>query len=245
MSHRSALWLALMMALASPASAENVALEYQVIESPDLPADAPIVLAIHGYGDSATGFSRFVSRLKLPYRFIVPNAPTRRRQGGYSWYRVRTAQAGADVAASTRQLKTLVDHVRKRWPRAPRPLLIGFSQGAVMGFSMAARHPSALSGVVAISGYLVPGNLPIARSSAGPEMLLIHGRSDTVVPFEEGREAAERFRRKGYDVTFFEHPGAHGVPSKALNKARHWLGITVEAFRGGRWRQHKQGRPMR
>lgn len=216
----------------------STALDYRVVEPPFLlEADAPIVIAIHGMGDTGRGFAGYVQRLQVPFRVVVPDGPLRFGSGpGRSWYHARDPRAEADVERSTALLLQLIDHIRARWPEAPPPFLIGFSQGGVMGMSMAVRHPREISGVVAISGYLVGDRrqLPPAPRGATP-LLVVHGRQDAVVPFERGRDAVDRLRRSGYIVDFFEHGGEHKIPRRATDTARLWLLEKAEWLTGHAW----------
>ncbi|MFT7626314.1 MAG: putative esterase [Myxococcota bacterium] len=201
-------------------------LRYRVIQSPELPPDAPVLIAIHGLGDSARGFSRFARRLRLPFRVVVPDGPKPWRPGtrGRSWYNLGPANAEvADVAASTHRLVRLIDQLSARWPQAPPPFVIGFSQGGVMVYQLAARHPRMISGGVAVAGYLVPRELRLPRSQAAPPVLIIHGRRDKRIKFEQGRDAETRFRESGYPVELFEHPQGHTIPRAAVARARRWL----------------------
>ncbi len=199
------------------------ALTYRVVETHELPSDAPIVIAVHGLGDNANGFSFFVRRLRLPFRFVVPDGPHRYRGKGRSWYRIRNPRSDGDVAGSTLRLAELVQHVSQRWPRAPKPFLLGFSQGGVMGYSMAATHPHLLSGVVSIAGYLIPKDLTPGKRRSKLPMLILHGRRDATVKYELGREAEARFRDHGYPVEFYSHNDGHRVPRHVTSKARGWL----------------------
>ncbi len=226
----TALWLALLVApppdIAWQGLEASEALAYRVIESPTLPPEAPILIAIHGLGDSSIGFEKFARRLNVPFRIVIPEGPKAWRQGkrGRSWYRIGQANAEeTDVESSTHRLITLIDHLQRRWPEAPAPLVIGFSQGGVMGYQLAARHPTKVSAVVSIAGYLVPRELRPKKTRGGPPLLIVHGRRDKRVLFELGRDAETRFREAGYDVELFAHDGGHNIPKPALNAARRWL----------------------
>ena len=210
-------------------------LNYRIIAPPGAAADTPVVIAIHGLGDSADGFAGFVHSLRLPFRFVVPDAPHPFKRQGRSWYRRHELRAQGDVAGSTLMLADLVQHVRSRWPQAPKPFLLGFSQGGVMGYSMAANHPTQVSGVVAIAGYLIPNELVPARRKRAPPIQIIHGRSDQVVKIEEGREAQSRFSAAGYSVDFYEHKAGHKVPRNVRRAAREWLLQQAERVTGRPW----------
>ena len=133
------------------------------------PADGgealPIVLALHGRGDRAEGFCRLVERLRLPFRFVVAEAPMRWGLGsGKAWFDMGSAERPAQLAARVKDIMTLTEKVRKRWPKAPAPALLGFSQGAMLALQVIATHPERFSGAVALSGSLLePEGLKAGR----------------------------------------------------------------------------------
>ncbi len=121
-------------------------LDYVVVEPPDVKADTPVVVMVHGLGHDNNGFIPFARGFGLPYRLVLPNAP-RTYKKGFSWYRVRCQGSVTDVLESTKRLLALFRRLKKRWPKAGKPHVVGFSQGGVMGMSLAARYPDKVAGV--------------------------------------------------------------------------------------------------
>ena len=198
-------------------------LDYVVVEPPDVKADTPVVVMVHGLGHDNNGFIPFARGFGLPYRLVLPNAP-RTYKKGFSWYRVRCQGSVTDVLESTKRLLALFRRLKKRWPKAGKPHVVGFSQGGVMGMSLAARYPDKVAGVVALSGYLVPLDLTIAkRKRKTPPVWIAHGRRDTVVLFSEGLAAHERFKAAGYSSTFVPHDRFHAVPPSVVQRAGQWI----------------------
>ena len=207
-------------------------LDYHVVEPPNVQSDTPVVVMIHGLGHDKDGFEGFVRGFQLPYRLVLPNAP-RRYKKGFSWYRVRCDGSVADVKDSTNRLLALFRVLKKRWPRAGNPYVLGFSQGGVMGMSLAAHQPTQVAGVVALSGYLVPLDLRIRkRKGPTPPLWIAHGRKDTVVRFHEGATAARRFKSAGYAVTFVPHEWYHAVPPAVVKGAGEWIKDQVSKRKG-------------
>ena len=211
-------------------------LSYRVVADPEAPPNTPIVIAVHGLGDNANGFVFLVKRLRLPFRFVIPNGPFRTRGKGRSWYRRHSQLAEGDVDASSLRVRELVDQVRSRWPDAGKPYLMGFSQGGVMTYAMAARHPDLFSGLVSIAGYLIPDDQQFPRARPGyPPVLIVHGKHDAVVRHQLGEEAMSRLKSQGWKVDIFTHSGQHRVPPPATDAIRDWLLKTVERRTGRGW----------
>ena len=63
-------------------------------------------------------------------------------------------------------------------------VLVGFSQGTMMALQVGLRRKTAPAGILGYSGMLVdPESLP-QEISARPPVLLVHGQSDDIVPFD-------------------------------------------------------------
>jgi predicted esterase len=191
----------------------------------------PILIALHGAGSTGKKMGRLVKRLmRLPLRVVLPNAPFPTRRG-HSWYQIRRASSDSDAGFSVARLVDLLETLRHRWPEAPSPYLVGYSQGAVIALRLTAEHPQLVSGTIALAGYLVPDNLTVLPASLGaPGLFLANGRRDRTIPFQEGREAAAAFRVQGYEVLFVPHGAGHGCPRAIWKAASRWLKGEIHGF---------------
>jgi polyhydroxybutyrate depolymerase len=91
-----------------------------------------------------------------------------------------------------------VDDVARRNPvdRA-RLYVVGFSNGGMLAYRIAAEHPEAVAAVAVVSGTI--GGIPAANQpewSVAPKqpvpVIALHGRADTHVPYDGGRAAQSR-----------------------------------------------------
>ncbi|MDQ4048142.1 MAG: hypothetical protein M3131_01975, partial [Actinomycetota bacterium] len=79
--------------------------------------------------------------------------------------------------------------------------------------------------IVALSGFMptVEGfELDLADRSRLP-VAIGHGANDPVIGVEWGRQARERLEAAGAEVTYEEHPGAHGIDPRFLRRLPAWL----------------------
>jgi phospholipase/carboxylesterase len=99
-------------------------------------------------------------------------------------------------------------------------ILFGFSQGAMMSLHVAPRREVEIAGVVAISGKLMrPGTLAM-ELKVKPEILLIHGDQDEVVPFGEMQAAGNALVQSGFQVYGHVMQGSgHGIAQDGLQVA--------------------------
>lgn len=111
-----------------------------------------------------------------------------------------------------------------------RTVIAGFSQGAVMAYSLglAAGRPSP-AGILVFSGYLprVDGFDLDLEDRAGLPVSIAHGSFDPTVSVDFGREARARLERAGLAVRYHEDPAGHTVTPGGLAQAR---AVLAEAF---------------
>jgi phospholipase/carboxylesterase len=199
----------------------------------DAPADAPLPLLvlIHGRGDRPQR-GWLPLELPVPVRVIMPQAPLPFGDG-FSWSTARASEAeGPSGAALARDLEARADAimatitaVRAKRPTRGTPLVAGFSQGGMLSYTLAVRHPTAFALAIPIAGLLPRALFPAERpSGALPKIRALHGTTDTVVPIEPARAAIEHLERTGYDAVLIEHEGvAHTISGRMLDQLNAWL----------------------
>lgn len=111
-----------------------------------------------------------------------------------------------------------------------RTILAGFSQGAVMAYSLglAAGRPSP-AGILAFSGYIprVEGFELDLEGRARLPVSIAHGSLDANVGVDFGREARARLEAAGLAVRYHEAPAGHTITPGGLAQAR---AVLAEAF---------------
>lgn len=147
------------------------------------------VVALHGRGTDENDLIPLVHSLGLTDVLLIsPRAPAPFEfGGGFAWYDVN--QEGVPhpqtFGASLGLLRRFMDEIRAGYPVDPeRVILLGFSQGTVMAYSVALLDPASFLGVAALSGYIPqrPG-LPLALEDLkGLSVFISHGAYDPIIP---------------------------------------------------------------
>ena len=115
-----------------------------------------------------------------------------------SWFPPLEELSGAsDLAAAIERagesIAALARTIGSRPNTVGRPVLVGYSQGGMAAYYLAARHASLFSASVPIAGMLpsalrgVPQGGPIALTA-------LHGMDDELVPYAQARATVEAFR---------------------------------------------------
>lgn len=178
-------------------------------------SDAPLVVALHGMGDRPEAFMRLYQGFGRPARFVFPRAPTP-RGGGFSWFPYRAGMGEKELAQAIEQA---ADRLWARLARGageaathPKRLVVtGFSQGGILSFALAAKHPDAVACAVPVAGALPPPLWPKGRPA---KTFSLHGTADGVVPFAEAQRTVSAFQRAEGDAELQPFEGlGHSVSS--------------------------------
>jgi phospholipase/carboxylesterase len=193
-------------------------LEYiELVRGAERPS-LPLIIAVHGMGDRPEHFQEVFGDYPGEARFILPRAPTPQGDGA-SWFPTRIGALeqpdlipGMEKAAD--QLASLAADLKKRYPAAPAPIVTGFSQGGMLSFLLATRHPGAIRRAVPVAGWLPPGLQGAKAPTPAPSIRALHGDADNILPLGPTQEAVTALKGAGWDVTLEVFPGVgHRIPA--------------------------------
>lgn len=164
----------------------------------------PLVVAMHGLGDSNQGYAPLFQDYPGRARIIVAQAP-QPHGNGYSWFttRVRDGAAevlAAEVAAAADEAAVLLAELMHRYPKAGKPVVTGFSQGGMMSMALAVRHPELVAKAVPVAGWLPEPLWPTELPADAPPIVALHGTVDTVLPFQKTERGIQHLKGLGWDA---------------------------------------------
>lgn len=199
-------------------------LDYFVVEPPDLPPDAelPMVVYIHGRGDRPRIPRRSIYDLHTPVRLILPRAPDRYGTG-WAWMPVsahdgESAPLVRALDERTKMLTSALAEWRGRYPTRGKPIVVGFSQGAMLAMTLAVREPGAIARAIPMAGWIPPSLVPGRAdpyASYAP-VTALHGGGDPVLDATRTRRLVEELAELGYPVAYEEFPGVGHEVSPAM-----------------------------
>jgi phospholipase/carboxylesterase len=170
-----------------------------------------MIVAIHGLGDRPESFIRLMEDFDRAARVIAVRGIIPYREGR-AWFAIRfrdnepEALAAALAKAADRVAATIRD-LQERRPTRGRPIVLGFSQGGMMSFALAVRHPDLFAAALPISGWLPPALLPRVDVTAPIPIRTLHGVNDRIVPFAPTASVAKQLERVGQPVELIPFPG--------------------------------------
>ncbi|MGD8454367.1 MAG: dienelactone hydrolase family protein [Phycisphaerae bacterium] len=174
---------------------------------------APLIIALHGYGDHADGAPLYWRNVaaEIGAVLVAPQGPYVVPGAHRSWVPSGTQRVDdGDYVI----LHTLEDMRRRFKVDEKRIVLTGFSQGAFIAFSAVVRHPELFCGVIPMAGGYVPAmDAPPPAGEQAPRFYFMVGAKDPVAP--QDRRAVNDFRTAGYTVELRVYPATgHAFPNK-------------------------------
>ena len=203
-------------------------LEYVELTTAGAPAEAqlPMLVAIHGLGDTPENFAGLVRDLPFPARVILPRAIDA-NEPGWSWFPLRARDPDVEGLARgmTRAAgvldRAVQDLVAAR-PTVGKPVVTGFSQGGMLSFALAAGHGDTFSAAVPVSGWLPPPLWPDATTAdAVPPIFALHGTADPAVKYPPTVACVEHLRGVGVDVHLETYPDVRHVITRPMRATLH------------------------
>ena len=90
--------------------------------------------------------------------------------------------------------------------------LIGFSQGTMLSLHVSLRREKPMAGVLGFSGALMGEKLLESELKSMPELCLVHGEQDEVVPYEAFQQAMKALQTRGLMVNGYSREDlGHGI----------------------------------
>ncbi|AAW71134.1 Predicted esterase [Wolbachia endosymbiont strain TRS of Brugia malayi] len=167
-----------------------------------------LIVCLHGRGSSGNNFVHLakVMSKSLPNScFVAPNAPSKREIGnGYQWFSLEDRSEevlynGVKNAASI--VNHFIDTKLKEFSLKDTQLsLVGFSQGAMLAIHTALTRPQCCASVVAYSGKFLSPSRVAPKIKSRPNVCVIHGDADNVVPFSFFDLTVKALKENGVNV---------------------------------------------
>ena len=167
------------------------------------------VILCHGYGGDGKDISLLASywRTYLPDTlFVCPDAPEKCTVSttGFQWFDLMDQTKDQILVKSLvaeLKLNTLIDEVIKNNNLTSEKVsLVGFSQGCMISLQTGIKRKNKINSIIGYSGKIIDTNHLQNNINSRPNIILMHGDKDEIVPVSFLLESKEFFNKNNYKV---------------------------------------------
>jgi len=179
----------------------------------------PLILLLHGATGSPQHIARLLEKLPVRARVVAPRGLFPAGEG-WVWYEAHKGIAPEALAAGITKaadvLVRLLDAEQRARPTCGRPIVVGFSQGGVLSYALAARSPSVVAAAFPISGFIPRSLVPPAKPANAPRIESFHGDADETIALALDRDTVAALTKAGFQSSLKVYPGvAHAAVGAA------------------------------
>ena len=197
-----------------------------------------LVILLHGWGadgNDLIGLAPALAPILPNAEFLSPDGPFPCDAGfGRQWFSLgdRSPQGDMSEPVMTARLAAVAPMVNafidaalaQRKLSSDKLALVGFSQGTMTALYVGLRRNPGPAGILGYSGHLVAGGSLAKEAEARPEILLVHGEQDEILPVEATRYAEQTLNQQGFKVSAVYRPGlGHGIDEEGLRRGGAFL----------------------
>jgi phospholipase/carboxylesterase len=192
----------------------------------------PLLLLLHGYGANEDDLFSLAPYLDERFMIVSARAPVVLQPMSYAWFNLGFTPQGVivnpeEVESSRRAIHKFIGEIVEAYNCDPGAVyLMGFSQGAMMSLAVALTYPGSAAGVVAMSGRMLPQTLsliPDKDALIGLPIFVSHGKRDTLLPINQGRDARAKLSELPVELTYREYDMGHEISYDSLEDITRWL----------------------
>jgi len=167
------------------------------------------VILCHGYGGDGKDISILAGywRTYLPDTiFICPDAPEKCEASptGFQWFDLTDQDPEQILSKSLvaeNKLNKLIDEVKESYNLLANKIIIGgFSQGSMISLQTGIKRKDKINSILGYSGKIIDLEHLSKNIVSRPNIFLMHGDIDQVVPVDGLLEAKNFFNKNNYEI---------------------------------------------
>jgi phospholipase/carboxylesterase len=196
-----------------------------------LAPDPALLLLLHGIGSNEHDLMGLEPLLSKRFHVVSARSPLELGLNRFGFFSVTFAPGPVHNAGEAEEGRlTLLDFIDELGARYGVPhdriFLMGFSQGAIMSFSVALTTPERVGGIVAMSGRIlqeIGSDTSRLPDHGGLPVLVTHGVHDTKLPIEHGRASRDTLAELNIALDYREYGMGHEIGRESLGDIIGWL----------------------
>ena len=209
-------------------------LSYKIRKATTAKLSHPCIILLHGYGSNAEDLFSFANYLPKQLNVISLEAPLNTPFGGKAWYSIHfdaaqdkwsdIEEAKKSLASITQQLEYFID----KYDLNPKDIsLMGFSQGAILSWSLLLDHPKRFRRAICMSGYI---NTQLLEKPLDEYQNVLayasHGTNDPTVPYQWAESGITKLKINNPEIVFNSYRDGHNVSPENFKGLLEWISKT-------------------
>ena len=211
-------------------TSDSMVLQYLAREPKVKSAKKKAIILLHGVGSNEQDLFSLANQLPNDFLVISPRGQFTLGAGRYAWYNVDFSTGkpvfNAQQELSSREvIKKFVEQVKQKY-EVDEIYLGGFSQGAIMSYSIGLISPKEVQGIISLSGRLLEEVRPLVTENNNLQQLKVfvaHGVQDNTLPIHYAREAKFYLENLGVQLSYHEYNMGHQINGAVLQDLNAWL----------------------
>ncbi len=191
----------------------------------------PLLILLHGYGSNEQDLFSFAEELSDDLLIVSAQAPYEMGPGAYAWYAINFDDVNGKFSdlkqakISIDKIAVFIDQIKLKYKTdSKKTFLLGFSQGAILSYSLSFYYPNKVQNIIALSGYINRELLPTDISEEiQTSYYCSHGSVDQVLPVDWARKSKPFLDNLGFSNVYSEYPVGHGVAPQNFYSFKSWI----------------------
>ena len=205
-------------------------LKYRIYKPNHIKNDLKIIFLLHGYGSNEEDLFSLKEFIPSNYIIISLRAPIIIGFNSYAWYTINFENSidrwiDKDEAINSKNviINDISLHMEDLGFKNKKISLLGFSQGAILSWSLGIEYPHLIKNILPLSGFY---HSEITNSDSNSKFKLncfsSHGIHDPVIPISWARNGIELIK-KNINIEFKEYQSGHEINNENLRDIIEWL----------------------
>ncbi|MCT8334135.1 alpha/beta hydrolase-fold protein [Leptospira sp. 85282-16] len=192
----------------------------------------PLLLLLHGVGSNEEDLFSLSNYLPDSFLVVSLRGPLILGPNSYGWYEVlfTTGQPKINLEQERQSRKLLLEflvYLKSNYQFDESNVWIGgFSQGAIMSYSLGLLYPDKFKGIIALSGRLLEENkeiINVTEELLTKKIFISHGTNDRVLSIEYARSVRQYLESIGIRPHYHEYEEGHSINREMLKDLIEWL----------------------
>jgi phospholipase/carboxylesterase len=208
----------------------NLSLKY-LIRAPKVKSSKQkAIILLHGVGSNEKDLFNLADQLPDDFYIIAPGGQFTLSEGRYAWYNVDFSTGKPIInkeqeASSRGVISAFIKEIKQQY-KIDELYLGGFSQGAIMSYTVGLMNPKEINGIIAFSGRMPEEIKPLVKVNEALQQLKVfiaHGIQDSTLPIHYSRQAKDYLESLGVQLSYNEYNIGHQINGTVLKDLNEWL----------------------